>query len=376
MPNVHWALNQSPDVLRALKEAWVLELYEALAPMFKKTWFTRLWVLQEVVLARHTGIIFGTCSMSFDYLMRPLVTINDVVDSSQATSFFGSEAWGRLRDTFDDRYWYWHRRENFSMFDVLAHSSSLNATDERDKIFAILGLRIAPGFLAGYTLSVRDVFKNFTLWSFRFTRNLEALLHSGLALEPSNMASWCLRPRRELSLRMDQIKHFNVSKQISTPRHVAPDLPWELGDKDTLAVAGRDTVQDQRNTWSNVVAWVKISRCSHMDDYERLMRLSSAMTGNIDNARDMGKMTVRKVQERCYWLHNALQEALDGERDKGVDAVFNRDLELRAIYGLNIQHFQHSQFCITESGQICKNAPTYQKRRRDMCHTALKFLSF
>ncbi|KAG4438673.1 hypothetical protein IFR05_005854 [Cadophora sp. M221] len=107
--------------------------------IFSRAWFHRLWVFQEVTLARKVVVVCGRCTVDTHLIS----TVADSLSSSRISSvaFEGmpedpaihESAW-RVRRMFQ------LTKKNISFWQLLDATTELKCTDPRDKLIAIHGL--------------------------------------------------------------------------------------------------------------------------------------------------------------------------------------------------------------------------------------------
>lgn len=134
----------------------------SLCSLFDCRWFSRLWVIQELVLSCCAEVFWGPGSIDFN-LIGTAATY--VLDNYQPL-VYPYPAFSGLKKCYTI-YGIWTRRWGpISFFDMLWLARGFNAADPRDKIFGMLGLPtsdynpdIAAFMEADYTLSKDEVFK-------------------------------------------------------------------------------------------------------------------------------------------------------------------------------------------------------------------------
>jgi hypothetical protein len=146
------------------------EAWASLRPLFTSSWFSRIWCVQEVVLARDTTILFdfGEVSLStFRALARWLLTL--------CIAYQGSPP--HLKDVMMNATQAHNSmgEANVAETDILAFVNAygeLSATNPRDKIYALLGLVNENVLDVDYGKSILEVYSTFTL----------RMLHRGLQI--------------------------------------------------------------------------------------------------------------------------------------------------------------------------------------------------
>lgn len=134
----------------------------AIWSFFNRTWWTRAWVLQECMASELMWLI---CGSSYVMSVNVCEFVNKMLLYIDRQSYYIERT--PLRETLSLR-WYmlisierFQRERCFSIYDIVRISSNLDATDPRDKIFALLGLvdtqtklRLQPD----YNLSPCEIF--------------------------------------------------------------------------------------------------------------------------------------------------------------------------------------------------------------------------
>ena len=156
------------------------EKWKMVQRMMDLEWFNRVWVLQEVGLARSAVLLYGSSTIDWAYLVELMLIIASRVDVS---SFVGNIKSGMIWDFYEDLWrsygnldsWRNHLPMTRSLDDndavgsfinILNDGRSYKATDQRDRVYAFLSHPSAAcdGFEAdrlvvpNYRLSVDHVY--------------------------------------------------------------------------------------------------------------------------------------------------------------------------------------------------------------------------
>jgi hypothetical protein len=139
------------------------QYFEAIARICTRSWFSRIWVVQELIFANADPVVYlGAVSISWD-VFRKAITKTDLATLNppeaptavprryrRATTHL--KALARMRD----------ERASASFGESLVFTAPLGASDPRDKIFAILGLQSFSTqdveLMPDYTKTSREVF--------------------------------------------------------------------------------------------------------------------------------------------------------------------------------------------------------------------------
>lgn len=184
--------------------------WQALAKIFERQYWSRAWVVQEIVLAKQLIVIFGHNEFQWDELVQFVEAFEDRGNDGSLdvtnTLLRGVDVpfaqimmllnISRIRDHF-------HRRGGLGLRDIMSYGPRFNASDPRDNIFALQGLcsehiplsmqpnyRIRPINL--YIDSVREIMTE-SLWCLNFAgigwggRSLESRLAS---ISDEELPSW------------------------------------------------------------------------------------------------------------------------------------------------------------------------------------------
>lgn len=108
----------------------------AVGDLLRMPWFSRVWVLQEVGLARQPRVLYGTAEFSYRLLMAAIKYLNIHGRSSNygvATLLIHTE-WADWTSTEHPT-----TRSPYTFLDLLDHAALLSCKDPRDRVYAFLG---------------------------------------------------------------------------------------------------------------------------------------------------------------------------------------------------------------------------------------------
>lgn len=195
------------------------EEWEALNDLFSRSWFQRMWVVQELALSNDAEMICGRFSIPWDdvglvagflgtagfteglWRHDPSGSYNaTIMGLSCALHLYvirqgflggsdGDEQLYRLINAMDYAAGISGTTASSTLVKLLSATGSFSATDIRDKIFATLGilkqiavksgLTIPGDFYADYNLSAAQVFSNFTKVIITETKSLHLITLGG-----------------------------------------------------------------------------------------------------------------------------------------------------------------------------------------------------
>ncbi len=154
--------------------------WEAVQRLMNTEWFNRVWVLQEIGLARSAIVLYGNCSMNWAYLVELMLIAASRVD---ILSQVGNIKSGMIWDFHEDLWRSYGNVESWrnelpmtrsltdtsdggSFINILNDGRGYDATDHRDRVYAFLShpsascgpAREGRLVVADYHLSVDQVY--------------------------------------------------------------------------------------------------------------------------------------------------------------------------------------------------------------------------
>ncbi|KAK4061994.1 uncharacterized protein Triagg1_10157 [Trichoderma aggressivum f. europaeum] len=232
--------------------------WSALVPVIQSPWFNRVWCIQELVLASNPLIVTRDSMISWDQFARAVLELRTQFDTyrmkTQHRDNQSMENFYFLHDMRQKRKK--KRSQRHNLLELLFLTRGFQATDPRDKLFALVGLagdvlssdwEVTPN----YDLSVAEVYHRFALWHLIRKRQFEIFsfgrgqgLPLSLELEP--LPSWVpdlTRPDfaaplpkldylsvNYIDLRYDVLKEFALRKkyfgEATKVYHADLKYPW------------------------------------------------------------------------------------------------------------------------------------------------------
>jgi Heterokaryon incompatibility protein (HET) len=193
-------------------------MFEPLNAFIECGWFHRTWVVQEVALAREARLYCGDRHLSWDDVARFTTWLQRhaeccVVSLPSRAGFTLSKFCWRTEKL--------HMIRNYlalkgSTIDLSLLSSMLrerHCTDDRDRIYAFLGLIDKPIIRPNYDLSVPDLYRQIALAHIAETGTLDALSKAGRLRNHHALPFWV----------PDWSAHMHLNRSDFT-HHLTPDL--------------------------------------------------------------------------------------------------------------------------------------------------------
>lgn len=163
------------------------EQWHALNQWMLRPWWTRVWTLQEFLLSEEVIFYCGHESITRKIWYKAIISIYD----HRAIGYLEKEAfgnqWARTR-----LYEYYHDGEKMSLVSMMAYVGYYEATDERDRIYALLGLCTNRDDIGGppdYNTSVDKVYTRLVRNFIRVHRSLNIICFSALFNGPQRLSA-------------------------------------------------------------------------------------------------------------------------------------------------------------------------------------------
>lgn len=271
-----WWADEAKVALRHLthnekfKNFWI-----ALGHFFARSWWTRVWIIQEIVLSRNTIFICGRWCTTWDRISKatPVLMDDSADELSEATTFTGEFLYlhvarrgiGLLKflkiiKMALDNPETWCPSPEKDVLSTLLHAGRrYNATDPRDKVYGVLGLLsgfgVNPQLSVNYDRSVCDVYMSTAELMYKQQGNLDflSLVEVNRSIDEKrkfNLPSWApdhTVPTNYLSIFSDMryapkwVNEAKVSRELSGTFAFTGNLEscciFNLGSK-TIKVTG------------------------------------------------------------------------------------------------------------------------------------------
>ena len=230
--------NEAFEILRTIEssssDVHVFRLPEsgkALRKLLGRSWFRRIWVVQELTCARKATITCGNHAMEWGRFLDVAMKIRrtryfeTAEDKSVSDTLF---ALGGMLQAWQTR----QQREKYDLETLLYSYRCCLASDPRDKVFALVGMasgQIAAAYTPNYSIETLEVYRNLAIHLIITERNPDALVHcthiagSQVPLLPSWVPDWSQRLESNCS-RMVWPGAYNAAAGKSFKGRVSKDL--------------------------------------------------------------------------------------------------------------------------------------------------------
>ena len=150
--------------------------WNSVADLLRRPWFERLWIWQEVRLAREAYVFCGNEGLSWDSLRRAMLYLQSASKPSEYVNLIERCSYiGNHRDYLDGGH--------DTLEHVLKRSRSASCSDPRDKIFAVLSLASEADTCdlnPDYSKPTEAVYQDLVLHYTSNIQSLTILSHCGL----------------------------------------------------------------------------------------------------------------------------------------------------------------------------------------------------
>ncbi|KAI8217951.1 Heterokaryon incompatibility protein 6, OR allele [Colletotrichum sp. SAR 10_77] len=197
--------------------------WNALKWLLSRPWFTRVWCVQEIVLARSSRVYVGSHSFEWDRLGVTAAWLSEqnLANDYDVPSELDGIAWENAYSMFDKS-----ELSELSFLEILLSFRDFNATNPRDKVYGLLGLineATLEGFASvDYKKTVAEVYIDVVKASVASSESLAPLCYGkhGVEYERTEFPSW--------------VPRWDVSEDVGNILHSMSVTAWEEGNKHGL----------------------------------------------------------------------------------------------------------------------------------------------
>jgi hypothetical protein len=175
-------LSNMTDMDIVLRGSRYQQNWTALAALISRSWFKRVWVVQEIALARRATIHCGSSSAHWAELETGVSLLKKRSDIYPETVRLPDSATRRLVFSVKNAFQRGDLGENqhrlLSLEALVSQLSPLECTDPRDKIYALLGLAKdnEPWFSPDYSKPLGEVCEDFVKFSIAASGSLDIIM--------------------------------------------------------------------------------------------------------------------------------------------------------------------------------------------------------
>lgn len=239
-----------PGRISAVKKSWALQerpyedrRWEALGAIMRAPWFTRVWVLQEIGLAKNPRVLYGESNFSYRELVAAVgwmrANAGEVALRIGISSLMVHSVWHDWSQDWATTY----MQNRLRLVDLLDHGALLHCQDPRDRVYAFLGHPLARrlGQLKpDYAKPKLEVFREATVLLLRDAgvRALSSAEHDSSTISDGT-PTWVIR--WDVSCTLNNI-HIHPTSKFSADNGSGSEIHMT---QDTLSLKGImvDTVE-------------------------------------------------------------------------------------------------------------------------------------
>ncbi|KAI1204656.1 HET-domain-containing protein [Annulohypoxylon truncatum] len=312
------------------------EHWNALVSLFERRWFTRAWVVQELVLARETNVLCGR----YEFDWETLVSISDHMAKQTSVNTYAKQCSFKKpaklaavkQDILDGT--------GKILLRSLIRCRTYEASDPRDKVYSLLSLvnhrsngdlRLNPH----YDSNIADIYTGIAEYLLEDSDDLHVLAHAegdkfrsveGL---PSWAPDWSVN--KDLGLRITGYTRYKAAGQLPSFQ--------EIRDKHTLVLSGfkLDTIsrigetKEYVNETKDCSDWLDMRdelerEYPHRDHKDAFWRTLLLDTG------PHGVVPIKKPWESAFevWMKRCSHEPSDKEKERAneYETSFTHSLNL------------------------------------------------
>jgi Heterokaryon incompatibility protein (HET) len=159
--------------------------------MFEHPWFMRVWILQEVVFGKDIKVLTGKINLPWGEVLELATSyINRDTKDPQNTPVSGDAELSMAMMTVMDE---WRAAQNLPIADLVHRSKFCDATEPKDKIFALLSLASdvdIDTFKPDYRLTWPQICIKLARHAISQSNTLDVLRSVGLASKSHDLPSW------------------------------------------------------------------------------------------------------------------------------------------------------------------------------------------
>jgi hypothetical protein len=331
-----------------------LRLRNTLVKFLDYPWFHRIWVIQEVIMARSVALYFGPFVIDWEdvsldrFILGSGRGIDDALIPIEHAFKIDIPPVLRLRKKI--------KSEGARLVDLLSATRTCAATDPRDKIFALLGMAQRENMLqlprADYTKSVENVFAEATIYYIRSTGCL-GILSSPLSPAETTV-SWVsnfsdistLTPFCEEQNYIPRIKAFSETPLIIDDREL------DLGFLNATGI-----LLDSITYVQNDQKWIQRTRSRNLTVHPE---------GFVSSVQQLFQAP-STFQVPLMLLHCPLDPLLAFEEPSvGIDPFDMREIDLLAPF-FERQLENYSPHCISTLERFYRTITNYGRGRAIFC---------
>lgn len=327
--------------------------WRALKALLSRPWFGRMWILQELGVASSATVVCGNQRMSWQ-------EVSDMIDHMHTTGLwlvlFSSSGYkssvlaqGRLRSLLSIRNEI-SKNGTVSSIEALWASRDFNATDPRDKIYALIGLCERDGQTTrpDYTKDVQDVYRE-TALAILFPQDPKIGANSSLRFHEHPVMGFLCETERTENI-------YALPSWVPDWRARPYESLWAMNSRTGYKAAGTSKTKIALTDDPN-----KISLAGKIGDAVHLV--SSIAPGAEDNGDPSQRDDLSNRVPQSFWINESSSLAAscqryqdDASRDRAFGSTLigcqTQQVGHRVNYALFYWHFRQFLFKLCPNGIV------------------------
>jgi hypothetical protein len=166
--------------------------WKAVSELARRPWWGRVWVIQEIAVAGQLIAVCGSNAQPWNVVYRNLKFVSDLesaLGSGTVTAPDNSLQYAKQTCDFRKEFSQSSQSPSLDLLTLLQKFRHYEASDPRDKVYALLGLSTAL-IKPDYSISVRDAFKTVARYIVQGTNSLDILAYACPSHIEGAVPSW------------------------------------------------------------------------------------------------------------------------------------------------------------------------------------------
>ncbi|KAI1103164.1 HET-domain-containing protein [Jackrogersella minutella] len=319
------------------------ESWESIFSLFERSWFTRAWVVQELVLARKTTVLCGDYVFDWEAIVSVSGVMAKQTSANKSRKQLSYKNPAKLaavkRDILDGK--------GDILLSSLIRCRTYKASNAHDKVFSLLSLARHQGhnhhtLYPRYESSVSDVYTDVAKYILEVSDDLHVLAHAegsefrlvpGL---PSWVPDWSVE--KDLGLRITGYTRYQAAGQLPCFKEIRDGKILALRgfEFDTISRTGESKEEVNRN--GSCDDWLELRNELEQEYPDRDHKDTFWRTLVLDTGRH-GAVPITDPWEGSFelWMGLCAHELSDDEKRRAIEFEnsFTHSLNLRLFRTAN-----------------------------------------
>ncbi|KAK3983898.1 heterokaryon incompatibility protein-domain-containing protein [Cladorrhinum sp. PSN332] len=347
-------------------------ILNGLQAIMEQKWWTRIWVIQETVVATKARVYYDRISAPWSMLTQAADTHNKGLLATDSDSVYPYiqplSRFSRMMGNIEGIRKAW--RSPFHLVELLQtlrQFRSREATDPRDKVYALLGIIQdwdGPGKVSpDYTTPIHRVFRQTTTALIKHTSSLDVLagVHGtpnstfpgSPVRRPSWVTDWSFPPNTNERYRLDTLCLYNTSNNddTSTPRptrlhgssileihgflfdqvwHVSPKQILPNDDRFEVLYRGINLSRVAAKAWKHELQSLKGAEMNYPGGSYMYDAFCRTLCADVEYSRDTNPGELRRARKNISSAYSAWLNS-DGNKRRRNTSIIDRYWQERYV---------------------------------------------